>query len=447
MTIAQAEDWNARLGAFAARIRTETNVPGISIATTIRGRRSCVAAGVGRGGVPLTAAARFELGAIGQLFLALFVLELEREGMLMLDAPLAEYLPELRGSICGSGVRVAHLLSHTGGYRGPSAHDAETRRFDLEALLACLRVAPQLFPPGAVFSFEHSGPALLGEIVRRVTGRATLAAVHDDMLALLGVARRGRGESDSDPAFAGRHETDNQAGCFKAAAPGSHAASWSALWCTASSPMALDLLELLTVAEAIVDTLPRATVERLTTPVVTLPAAIGGPLREFLPSAFGGGVARFRDGFCGSASSTRGHCVALRFDVAARAAVAVGINAAVPYLRDFVLAAVCSDLGGRPAMLERPAVPFALAELAGSYLGPGGGRVEARLDGEALVCEIDRDGASATLRGTITLDADNRAVLVSTAADLALAFFRVPGGSDIGLMLGASAYKRVASGA
>jgi CubicO group peptidase (beta-lactamase class C family) len=441
MTFAHGQDWEAKLAAFAARFRTETKLPGISIATTVGGERACVAAGVGRDGVPLDAAARCELGCTAQLPLALLVLELACAGKLALEAPLAEYLRELRGSACGTAVRVAHLLSHTSGYCGTSVHDAAARRFDCAALLNYVRAAPQLFPPGAVYTFEHSGVALLGEIVRRVVGRPAARAVHDAILAPLGVTRRA--DAAAAGRCAGRYELDGQAGCFTAASDAPDAPPLSELWQPAFSPTVLGLGELLALAEAITDTFPRRAVERLTTPVVPLPLAIGGPLRELLPGAFGNGVACFRDGFCGSASLTRGQCVAVRFDVARRIGVAVGVNATVPYLRDLVLAAVCRKLGGRAPALARPPLPFALAELAGSYIGPSGGRVEAKLDGERLICEIGRDGSPGTLRGAVTVDAENRPVLASAAADLALAFFRVPQDGGVGLMLGYSAYKRV----
>src|SRR5690606_622487 len=106
MTFARAKEWQTKLGAFTARFRAETNLPGISIATTVDGERVCAAAGVGRNDEPLDAAARYELGCAVQLPLALLALELAREGKLVLDAPLGEYLAELRGSACGRHVLV-----------------------------------------------------------------------------------------------------------------------------------------------------------------------------------------------------------------------------------------------------------------------------------------------------------------------------------------------------
>src|SRR5690606_39778306 len=81
---------------------------------------------------------------------------------------------ELRGTIHGATVRIAHLLSHTSGYRGTHLLDPAMRELDWTGLIALLRAAPQLFPPGTVFSYEHTEAVLLGRILERATGREPL---------------------------------------------------------------------------------------------------------------------------------------------------------------------------------------------------------------------------------------------------------------------------------
>lgn len=444
MTLARGTEWQTRLAAFAARFRTETNLPGISLATTVGGERASAAAGIGRDGEPLDGAARYEIGCGVQLPLALLVLELWRTGRLALDAPLAEYLTELRGSTGGDEVRVAHLLSHTAGFRVADVQDAATRAFDRAGLLSYVRAAPQLFPPGAVFSFDHSGIALLGEIVRRVVGRPVETAVHERILEPLGLPRR---TTDAAGACPGRPALDGHAGCLGSGPGTANASPLGEAWQPAFSRATFTLDELLVLAEAIIDRLPRATVDRLTASAMSLPAPIGGPLRKLLPCAFASGVARFRDGFCGSSGLTHGQCVAVRFDVERRTGIAVGVNAAVPYLRDLALAVLARELGASAPPPERPGLPVPLPELAGSYLGPGASWVDARLEGERLACVIGRRGSALTLRFTVSVDADHGPTVLTPAADLALAFFRVPQDGGVGLMLGLNAYKRVAPAA
>jgi hypothetical protein len=176
---------------------------------------------------------------------------------------------------------------------------------------------------------------------------------------------------------------------------------------------------------------------------VSLPPTTGGPLCELLPVSFGLGAARVRGDFSGSSGITHGQCLGLRFDPATGLAVAIGLSAAVPHLRDLVLSALCRDITGRPAPAERPSFEFALEELAGTYYGPGDGIVEVACIADRLVCAIGRERSPDRLRSELVLDDDGRAVLRSPLPHLSLGFFRDD--DSIGLMLGLHAYKRIAT--
>src|SRR5690606_34416731 len=189
--------------AFLARVVRETGVPGIAVAIHAEGRQVLIAAGrTGRGRPPMSTQHRFHAGCTIKLLLAIVALELAARGRLALDAPIAEPLPELRGTIHGESVCVSHLLSHTSGYRGTHLLDAVTRDLDWAGLIAYLRTAPQLFAPGSVFSYEHTEAVLLGRIIERATGRDPLALVREMLLDPLGIACGRLQESQDDPLWA-----------------------------------------------------------------------------------------------------------------------------------------------------------------------------------------------------------------------------------------------------
>ena len=74
---------------FVARVRAETNVPGVTVAVSIRGSRVNVEAGtrvVGEA-FPLAIDDGFHLGCITHLLLAIAALELQRTGRLRRRAP------------------------------------------------------------------------------------------------------------------------------------------------------------------------------------------------------------------------------------------------------------------------------------------------------------------------------------------------------------------------
>jgi len=108
---------------------------------------------------------------------------LVEEGLLSLNRPLREYLPEL----CGEGtdeILVQHLLTHTAGYREPDlfAYTAANPMAEIppmepgqsvidHILLHSRYAAPLSFKPGTESSYGFHCFVLLGEVVRRVCGQ------------------------------------------------------------------------------------------------------------------------------------------------------------------------------------------------------------------------------------------------------------------------------------
>lgn len=125
--------------------------------------------------------------------------------------------------------------------------------------------------------------------------------------------------------------------------------------------------------------------------------------------------------------------------------VAVGLNATLPYLRDFIVDAVCCDLSPQSPLRERDPCGLRLDELPGAYRGPGGGFVTAAYEKERLICTIGRDGVQESLTVELVLDDDGALVLRSPLPTLSVGFFLEPRRGDVGLMLGLTAYKRVRS--
>jgi hypothetical protein len=161
-----------------------------------------------------------------------------------------------------------------------------------------------------------------------------------------------------------------------------------------------------------------------------------------MPLAFGLGCAELRGGFRGNTGVAAGQCVGLRF--ASRKCVAVGLNAMVPHLRDFVLTALCNEVAGVPPRENRQPFGFDLRDLTGHYIGPGTAMVNVHHADERLVCTLGHEDRRASLQVDFVLDDDLRPVLRSPVPQLSLAFFKEPLEGAIGLMVGLSAYRRVA---
>jgi CubicO group peptidase (beta-lactamase class C family) len=437
-------DLQTRLDQFVTRMHAETRVPGIGLAVSAAGKHFYASAGttVVDGARPLTNEARFQLGCAGKLLLAIVTLELERRDIVDTSAAIGDYLPELRGSLHGDAIRVSHLLSHTSGYRGTNVLDRRTHALTWAGLVSYLKTAERLFAPGSVFSYEHTEAVLLGEILRRASGRDADELIDENALQPLGVPPVACALSQT----AGRHRFDEQTNRFIEL----DAIAIPPFWCSAFSERTVSLVDLLAIGEAAIGrredaagtpVVSAAARRELQRTVVRLPPVVGGPLRELLPVAFGLGAAEFRDGSHGNTGVSAGQCLGVRFDERAEFCVAVGLNAMVPHLRDFVLTTVCRELCGRTPSDPPEPFRFDFADLEGTYVGPGYGIVEVRHAQDRLICAIGREHSRERLSVELALDGDDRLALRSPLPHLSLGFFRAPGG-DVGLMLGLGAYRR-----
>src|SRR5688572_24530496 len=177
------------LTAGLRQIVSASRVPNIGVALTIGGQREETGASANSAlDTSLFARrGRFKVGCSMKILLAIVVLELAHRRTILLDAPIGRYLPELATTRKGCDITLAHLLSHTSGYRNFDA------RFQREASDACelseflgmLQTTAQVFRPGTVFNYQHSESVLLKVILERAAGRTLEELLHEIIFAPL----------------------------------------------------------------------------------------------------------------------------------------------------------------------------------------------------------------------------------------------------------------------
>ena len=129
---------------------------------------------------PVPARGTFRAGSISKTFVATVVLQLAGEGRLGLDDPVERWLPGVVPG--GDRITIRQLLDHTSGLYDylntlpfpPSPqflHNRWRTWTAAEQIRRALRHPPN-FEPGTAYSYSNTNYLLLGEVIKKVTGRS-----------------------------------------------------------------------------------------------------------------------------------------------------------------------------------------------------------------------------------------------------------------------------------
>ncbi len=187
-------DWRSTLGA--------DGVVGASLALVLDGRtvdlRTEGTADLERD-LPVDDETIYHWASITKTFTAISIMQLRDRGLLSLDDPIVEYVPELRevynpfGSM--EDITIRHLLSHSAGFRGatwpyaggePWQPHEPTEWSQLVAMIPYTRIH---FAPGSRFSYSNPGIVFLGRAIEKVTGDVFEAYVDKNIFRPLGMRR------------------------------------------------------------------------------------------------------------------------------------------------------------------------------------------------------------------------------------------------------------------
>ena len=189
-----AAHWQRRLTTLAERHR----VPGAALGILrLRpgGRDELVEAACGvlnsGTGVPATTDSLFQIGSISKVWTATIVMQLVDAGLLHLDAPVADVLPELRlaDPDVTKKVTMRHLLTHTSGIDGDVFTDTGRGDDCVEKYVALLGDVAQNHPLGATWSYCNSGFVLAGRVIEKLTDATWDSAMKDRLFTPLGLSR------------------------------------------------------------------------------------------------------------------------------------------------------------------------------------------------------------------------------------------------------------------
>jgi CubicO group peptidase (beta-lactamase class C family) len=193
---------------LCARWVEEGHTPTIGVCVARRGvivlHEAFGVLGPGPDSLPLGRDALFPIMSLTKPITATLIMQLVEDGLLGLNRPAKDYLPELSGDGIDE-VLVHHLLTHTGGFPhhpGPrfDAHEARKREAGFEPPpcpadqhpaihehLSLFWDGPWVPRVGEVMVYSNHNYVLLGEIVRRLSGRTLEAQARESIFDPLGM--------------------------------------------------------------------------------------------------------------------------------------------------------------------------------------------------------------------------------------------------------------------
>jgi CubicO group peptidase (beta-lactamase class C family) len=444
----------------------ETGIPGVGLVVSVEGQK--IEAYVGRASVAqehgLGGRSKFEVSCLMKFYTSLLALELARRERINLDAPIAEYLPELYKPEFAAELRVRHLLSHTSGYLGLDITDSRVKwAYSWSRFIEHFQTTRMSFPPGLVFNYEHSEHVILGEILNRVCGSPLGAVLQQEIFGPLGIIPgRSTPKVASEDTYVGQHSYQPSSRRFEPIS----IPAFGPFWASSLPDMTMTLNDQIAVSEALFESanrsidsgvFSRSTVAAIRKPVIAFPQTVStGMLVERMPRAFSLGCGHYDLELLGHNGSMPGQTCALRFNLERRFALSVGVNAWAPHARDAIIdRAVALCFGHAPTFMKplprRQAFVltqltggFALSDLVGTYCGGYFGRVSVSLDGDTLHFRFGRPGSGGVEVFARRLHERHQYALDCQAL-IAIGFFRDPITSGPALMANVHSYKKMDS--
>ena len=194
--------FEAALSDFRKLHRAETRRSGIvgSSFYVVRDGRTAVADHLGEQDaaqhVPVTAETIYHWASITKTMTGIAIMQLRDRGLLTLDDPIVQHVPELATVHNSFGetsaITLRHLMSHSAGFGGGTWRwrDRDWQPFEPESwtqLAAMLPYTEVGFRPGTRFSYPNPGIVYLGQVIERLSGEDFEVYVDKNILKPLGM--------------------------------------------------------------------------------------------------------------------------------------------------------------------------------------------------------------------------------------------------------------------
>ncbi len=136
--------------------------------------------------------AEFRIASMTKSFTAMAVLRLRDQGRLRLDDPVSDYIPEMKDqhylTADAAPVTIRHLLTHGAGFPEDNPWgDRQLAKTDADMLAMIKKGIVFSRDPGMGYEYSNMGFAMLGYIIKKVSGQSYQTYITQNILQPLGM--------------------------------------------------------------------------------------------------------------------------------------------------------------------------------------------------------------------------------------------------------------------
>lgn len=143
-------------------------------------------------GVPNTPQTKFRLGSVSKQFTALAIMQLQERGLLSVQDPLCNYLPDFPN---GEKITIHHLLTHMSGLH-PESEVPKREPTTLEKIIESFKNKPLNFEPGSQFHYGNSGYYILSYLIEKISGLSYEQFLQENIFKPIGMNNSGYDHND-----------------------------------------------------------------------------------------------------------------------------------------------------------------------------------------------------------------------------------------------------------
>ena len=170
-----------KLAKFVEETAEKFKIPGVAVGMWVEGKEVYACHGITsiENPLPIDKDTLFVLGSVTKTFTATALMRLVAEGKVSLDAPVRQYVPELKlaDEQSAEKVTILNLLNHTSGLDWRVDIDSGEGDDALAREVAKLAELKLIAPPGTRASYSQAGFDLIGRIIEKVTGKTYEQAI------------------------------------------------------------------------------------------------------------------------------------------------------------------------------------------------------------------------------------------------------------------------------